>query len=563
MAEPREATNAQPIGIDAAVAAGLALVLGVVYAALIQLNLTYDGAFFAYEELQPVRHHLAPHLIFGPWLRGVLWVGNGFAISPRVAGSLQSAGTMALAIALFYMALRRCAVSRPWGVLFSPLMGLNAPWIENATSVECYGVTMFAVMLSLHAFLSETRSPSARGAIFLLIANMLVVWAHIGFSFWVLSVYIALGIREGSGPRILTRLAQGFAVLAALMATEWIANQFGSKASSEYDFMLTRFFRPQTLLSHLLNALIAPSESIQAFAGLALVPAALGLRLAWRRHRALALHTLVATLLFVAFYHAWRIDWGTFYLPAIVLLGIFAAIGCEAVFTGGGRSAQIILVIIALVTAAFIMLPYQDYSFIPRWINGWERRAPIAVLFYISVAAQWRLGTKLSKAETRQPHREITRASIIFACVAIALTLLCYLPRPIELLKPDEMHHYAAAVRKLAATQKPGTMRLITCFQPRRVELDTGVKSCSSNEIGIKADEQKRYGPNRAAEWIRAANSLDVWIDSAAMLEARTLWPRGALKEIPIDSLSFEPVTIDSPTSRTFYRITPKRFEVQ
>lgn len=524
----------------------IAAALAAAYALLIQFNYTYDGAFFTKYALQPNNYFYATHPIFGPWLRLAMAVGGALGLDPRIAGSMQSVLTMAAAMALLFVAMRRCGVARGWSALFTILMALNATTLDNATSVELYGLSMAAVMLSLNAFLSEARRPTRGGAWWLLAANVFVVWAHVGFSFWVLSEYVALAIVERRVWRGVLRFAQGFGVLAGLYAAMWASIAVGFKAYGVYDYMYETFYQPQSLLSHAGNFVLAPATWFQAFAGLAIFPAVTGWLLDRRRMPALALHVALVSVLFFGFYHAWNVDWGTFYLPLMAVWAIFAALGAQAVFRGGDGKSQWALGLIVLPIAALLVRPYQGRLEGSFWIYGHPSQALSGVLFYAFAAAQWHMAARLSAGTVSRVGRN--RAGLAWAAAALAVTLACYLPRPLWLLQPDEFHDYLVEVRGLAGGRDVSRERLITSRQADRIELETGVKACSYPLIGAKPSEGIPYDQNPAWEWIRdtarSSEPLHVWMDAAILPTARILWNRGILEDIPMELLSFRPVAV-------------------
>lgn len=535
---------------DAALAIAIGAALAAAYALLIQFNYTYDGAFYTKCALQPNDYFLAAHMIFGPWLKLAMTVGGALGIDPRIAGSLQSVLTMAATMALLFIAMRRCGVARAWGALFTILMALNAATLDNATSVELYGFSMAAVMLSLNAFLSESRRPTRGGAWRLIAANVFVVWAHVGFSFWVLGGYVALAIAERRFWRGMQRFAQGFGVLAALYGAMWASTVIGLKVYGAYDYMYAKFYQQQSILSHAVSFVLAPATWFQAFGGLAIFPAVTGWLLERRRMPALALHGALTSVLFFGFYHAWNVDWGTFYMPIMAVWAIFAALGAQAVFRGGDKRVQWALGLLALLIAAFLIRPYQGHRHESFWVYGHPSFALSGVLFYACVVAQWHVAAKLSAGTASRLVRN--RAGLAWAAAALAITLFCYLPRQLWLLRPDEFHDYSDEVRNLMRGRDILRERLISSRQSDRIELDTGVKACSYELIGSKPSEGILYDQNPVSEWIRdtvrPSDPLHVWMDAAILPTAQMLWNRGILEDIPVDLLSFRPVTVGKHT---------------
>ncbi|MEN6627048.1 MAG: hypothetical protein ABFD69_12555 [Candidatus Sumerlaeia bacterium] len=549
-------------GRDAAWAAGLAALLAVAYASLIQFNLTWDGAFFVREELGAVRDPIETHLLFGPWLRLWLVAGAWLHLEPRVAGSLQSAVTMACAMGLFFLALRRCGTGRGWAAVFTLLMGCNAPVIENATTVEVYAPAVLAVMLSLHAFLGEAASPGRRGAIRLIAACILVAFCHAGYCFWILSAYLALGLYERRPARFALRMAQGAVVVLALVAVKYAAARAGVDTANSVESMYRKFYLKQSVWMHAVNIAMAPADSIQAFAGLAIFPAVLGWRVARRRLGALAIHAVLSLILFIAFFHAWNIDFGNFYLPVMMPLGIFAALGCEAAFRNPARAPRWPLGVLAMLTVVLVILPFQDFRFI-GWIAGGQYRLWLGVMFYILVAAQWILAGRLERSAGAAGRRPGIPAMAGVSTVLLAVTLFCYLPMPLERLKPDQARDYSVAVKALMRGRDLSRQRLITGFFSCRVELETGITACSASWIGKRGSEVPQYDQHPASEWIRdtarGTDPLQVWIDAGALAEARKLWNRGLMADIPIDLLEFRPVAVEcdvpGESLKNFYEI--------
>ncbi|MEN6627050.1 MAG: hypothetical protein ABFD69_12565 [Candidatus Sumerlaeia bacterium] len=546
---------------DWVLAFALMAVLVLVYIPFIQINLTWDGAFFIHEELKPVRHGIATHFLFGPWLRSCLLLGARFGIEPRIAGSIQSLVTMVAAMGLFYVAMRRCGIGRPWAAAYTLLMGCNAPALENATTVEVYGVAMLAVMLSLHGFLNEARSPNFRGSAWLLAANILVAWVHVGFCFWVLGLYLALGLSERFVSRFMLRLGQGLLVLLVLMGTKYQAKIVHLDLVFNYRYMYHTFYHFQPCAQHLVNALLAPLDSIQAFAGLSIFPAVVGWRVMRGRLTALSLHAVVTSLLFVGFFHAWNTDFGVFYMPVMILWGIFAAHGCEAAFRSGDRAVQISLLALACFAVACAILPFQDFRFVDNWIHGTPNRLWLGALFYGFLIAQWLVAGRILNREAA-PRPVGPALAFTAAGMALAASVFCFLPRPLFYLRADETHEYTMAVRSLMRGRDLGHERLITAFQVERVEFETGVKACASTSLGHDFSDGVLFDQNLASEWIRdggyGENELHVWIDARALEDGAKYWKLGILNDIPIESLEFEPVAVDCEVKaslRAFYRI--------
>lgn len=533
--------------LDAAIAVAIGAALAVVYACLIQFNTTYDGAFFVKYALAPNEYFYAAHMIWGPWLRWALATGGALGFDPRVSGSLQAGLAMAAAMGLLYAAMRRCGAGRGWSALFTLLMALNGTTLENATSIELYGLSLAAVLLSLHAFLSEARRPTRGGAGWLLAANVFVVWAHVGFAFWVLSQYVALALAERKVRRGVLRFAQGFGVLAALFGALWASQGIGLKVYGAYDFMYGKFYQPQSILAHAGHFLLAPATWFQAFAGLAIFPAVTGWLLERRRVPALALHGALVSLLFFGFYHAWNVDLGTFYLPVMVVWAIFAALGAQAVFRSGDGRVQGALGLGALLTVALLVLPYKGHREGIFWIYGHPSFVLSGLCFYALAVAQWRVAGRLT-APRASGGAGRRRAALAWGVAALAVTVFCYLPRHLWLLQPDEYHDYIEAVRQLTRGGDARLARLIATNQTDRLELETGVVSCSFVAIGTKASEGTGYDQNPVSEWIRETGRptqpLRVWMDASALPTARIFWDRGILEDIPLAALDFRPVTV-------------------
>lgn len=531
---------------DAALALAIAAVLALVYALLIQASYTWDGAFLTKNALKPNEYFYATHLIFGPWLKLTMSVGAGLKLDPRVAGSVQSALTMAGTMALLFIAMRRCGVARGWAALFTLLVALNAPSLENATTVELYGLAMIAVMLSLHAFLSEARRPGRGGAWWLIAANIFVVWVQVGFAFWVLSQYVALAIHERNARRAVFRFAQGFCVLAGMLGGVWASRAIGLKEYGAYDYMVSTFYQTQSLGSHALNFVLAPATWFQAFAGLAVFPAITGWLIERRRLSALAIHAALASILFFGFYHAWNVDWATFYMPLIVVWAIFAALGAQAALRSPDKRIHWTLAVMALTAAIFLIRPYQGRLVGLHWLYADPSFTLSGILFYAFALAQWRIAKRLSDVSDSQPIHP--RVALAIGAAALAITLYAYLPRQLWLLQNDDGSEYVAAVRELLDGRDVSRERLITTFHPDRIEIETGLQACSWKMIGSRPSDGMLYDQNPISEWIRdtgrPTDPLRVWIDAAVVPNAETYWNRGILEDIPIDLLSFRPVTI-------------------
>lgn len=542
--KPRQAR----LSLDWGMGVGIFIVLSVAYLMLAQEALTYDGAVMIHLAMLEGVEAMPHHPLFLPLFKVFLDLGKSAGVNWPTAGVIQSALGMAAAAAVLFASLRQLGVIRGLALTYAILLGISAPALENGTTVELYGMTMLMVVLNFRAFSAVARAETRRHQLGLWLTAVLVVAFHVGYAFWVLAVYLALGIRrEFSWVRFLGYLAQGGGVVLVYGLILGLQRQ----AHGETLFIFKKFFHTfwigEPTLYSIWLPIKAPLTDFAAFAGLITFPAPLGWMM-WRgRYPAHARVVAWGLPIFVLYYSYWTVDWGCFYLPLLLPVGLFSALAAQAALIRT-RGASLLIVGAALWWLAF-MLPFQRAIMPPV---GYSFLRALVVAFWVSVALLVWLGvrSKAPRGESIGP-----REWIVYGLMVIVLTAAAYLPRHIELTRPDPVRRQIEAFGKIA----PVEARVLTTIVPaERYFARTGAAAMNlGDRYHGQADDQSlklAWLLQAGAEEMRGQSMPALFLDEGAWNNREQLFDGKLVGGLTSELYRYERVEIDG---FRFYRMGP------
>ncbi len=501
----------------------LAIVLLGIYLALRQANLTYDEAAFLAWYHDPsgnLMHRLHP--AWGYLLCGWLQLTQAAGLTLVAGGKLQAALATALSLVLFYRLLRRQRISPAIAACFMLLMGLNATFLEFATTVELYGVLMVATMLGLLAFDSELKRPGPAGAAGLWLACLAMVAIHPGWAFLVLAIYLALAWGERGRPRRAAgRIAEGAAV--ALIVGGWIvlAGGLGAEHRQEAHAFISGYYGPKGEWGLLGSPLWQPYLTLIHNSGLLLYPAIWTAVRERRRLNGWFIALLVATATYFIVFGGWPADMGEFFTPLQPLWAFFAARGIDrwsGLLPRRGRLLAAGLAGYAVLVAA----PFFNWPLAPFVIAFW------AYVALSVIAARW------SEWRPSPPPAPVAQ-QLGLALAMVALTLAFYMPRALAMREPDDVRLRLDAFMRIAepearlVTIQPGnrpfarTMR--ETIAPLQHEPDTPARRQDLKLLARWLHEARAGGPPVYIDpyvWLRH-DELDLPVNWEA-LEAGQSW---------------------------------------
>lgn len=551
---------------DAIVALALLVGFSALYLAARQTNLTFDGAaalsrYRSFEEM-PNPFHLA----YGRALTACTRVGALFGISAGMSGLALAAIPMAGALAGLFALARALGAGRSSAALVACLAGLSATALENGTSVEIYGCSALACVLAMHAGLADATRPSPRSALFLWLACVVVLCLHLGYAFLVFALFVGRFLAEPRARRTPGRaaalLAAGAATIPPVALWIWLEGMLVPRSGEVTHHVFATFWRRESGLGLLARPLAASLFDFASYAGLAIAPAAFGwgvrrspkraegaafgdARDPARGRRYLRRVCLVATPCFLGVYAFWAVDLGSFYLPLALLWGVFGALGLDRLAERAPRPR-------AWMLPAGALAWFLAFQFVPLGAIGPSRepgeqtlnvaeglaeavpfrwkdppRAALGACWIATVATAWSLARRWNRAaasdeasdgeSAAHPAVALVPLSLApFAVASIALTLVAYGPRVIQLKSPDETLRFARAFAALA----PERARLVTMLATPRVEVESGRET-------LAAFLGENHPPSMAAN--RATFSR--WLEEMARDPARGVWLDAASRD--------------------------------
>ncbi|MCE5230613.1 hypothetical protein LLG95_13615 [bacterium] len=508
----------------------------VVYYALRQANLTYDGAAFItwfsnYPDVHP------QHPLFGYYFHLCMKLGEALRLTHAQVGNLQSALTAAAAVGLYYGWLRRLNISQSTATLFTFILAFAGTVLEIATTVELYGIALLTVMISLHAWLGELRKPNAPGALALFVSCWLIVMFHVGWALWVLVLYLSLAWSERAHRlRATGRIAEGAAIAMALVLWFILTNQFGARGMLYQKTFYSIYVPGSGNLFSLLKPFWTFFIGFVVNGGLLLFPAVAG---AFRRRRempGLFAAFVFGTLIFLVCFGFWPADRGEFYLPLALLWGCFAARAVEDY----SRDKDFVL---EFGLAAAI---YAAAIFASIWI---KQPHFVAFLFWIYAAASVRLGWR---ASGMRPDLEPQPRPWVYHLL-FGLTLALYLPPAIAQLKPNADTIRLNVFKEIA----PLDARLITAIPPCTPYAQTGHPSQSPLQF-----QSGTHDPHETrqflAPWMNElrAGGPTIWMDEIAFSRRDKIFNWPGQPPIPYKDLSVRRIDFKN---EVFYELTVPR----
>lgn len=516
------------------------------YLVLGQANLTFDGAAFLITYSNPSQPGHLYHLLFGRVLYAFIACGGLIGLSMAASGLVQSAFFFAVDAGLFALLARRVGVGAPVSIAFALLFSFSATSVENATSVELYGASMFAILLSLHALLGVIRRPSPITNLLLSAACTLVLLFHVGYIFWVLAIYIALIFdAEATTRGRLTGALLGVATLACL--TGWMAleDQLTIEAWNEGVRFFGEFFVPRSGWALFRRLLEAPVADLLPFAGLLLYPLLVRPPVESTAPPALLKFALIVSFLFFGFYAFWIVDLGSFYLPLMAVWGIFSALAAQSILRDerlwpkpallAGAGAYFFAFIYGR-SPTEASLRFEPAASAPPW--------PMIALFWILVCSgAWRSyrGTRTTDRGQGEPRNRETIWLVAFGAIALGLNAWAYGPVIAELRKPDEIRLALDAF----SNATPSNSRLFTIMPSHRVYVRTGHEALSPGDHQFRSRKAPQLWERHIlAGWIRDSGVRGgpaLYFDQATYDGRIELWKTPVLADIPLGELSFSP----------------------
>jgi hypothetical protein len=371
---------------------------------------------------------------------------------------------------------------------------------------------------------------------------LLVVFFHIGFSFWVLALYLGLCFaHRHDRRRVVAFLVEG-AVIAAILLVVLLMNRKPLVGDEDYfQWMWKTFFRVGDPWRAVRRVLVAPMNDINLYMGLALFPGVAGWWLIRRRWPALAAMIALATFLFLLFYSFWPVDYGNYYLPLLPLWGLTAALGCQAVLRHGSPFQRALLFILMLVDVGLYVFVLRDrptvedpLSLAPIWTIGFYAASALTILLLPS------------PVRPDDAHAPSQRPRVIaYAALGLALQAAAYTPRAIHQSRFDDLGRSVAALRSIdPVSAYLQTFLISSHYRPLALAM-TGIPLTSMGMTGLGPADGILYDDHPIARWLR--NTPDphsdnhVWFDDEALAYAREHWDDGVLADIPMDLFDFEP----------------------
>ncbi|MEN6625395.1 MAG: hypothetical protein ABFD69_04100 [Candidatus Sumerlaeia bacterium] len=334
--------RAQPLFIMAA--------LMVAYAALASPNLTRDGAasiawFHEHGMMRPL------HPLWGYFLSLCLNAGRAAGLTLMQAGQMQSALTAAAAGGMYFAWLRRLGVGMRTATLFAMIFGLSGTVLEIATTVDLYGVALLAVVLSLHAWLSEIKEPSPGGAAELWGACALVVGLHAAWAPWVLVIYVVLAWNERRRrARAAGRIIEGAAVGIAIGA--WLA--WGGYDIARQGHFFSMLFEGGAASELIARPFATLFTGPVLNGGLLAVLAIPGVMVMRKNTPVMYRFILLATVLFFVCFGFAPPDRGECFLPVLALWGFAGALVVDRLSPDRRRTIALMMVMFALTLAMYL-----------------------------------------------------------------------------------------------------------------------------------------------------------------------------------------------------------------
>ncbi len=527
-----------------------------------QANPPYDsGAFVAWWRDGVVEWLHPHHPLFAYGMAWTLAAGRAAGLSAMGAGLVHVAFFTAFSLALFYMFLRRCGVGTTISACFAAMLGLNSTVLINATSVELYASSLFAIMLSLHAFLSVARKKTTLNLAVLWLLCLVVVSLHAGYAMWVLAIYLTLAWRDR---RDLSKgfvwLAQGAAAGVVFIGWLYLADVLSAKALVDTKSFYEQFWMRPEDGGVLWRCVRAPLYDFSSFAGLILFPAMAGLAAFRKTQYDMARFFVISTIGFFSFYTFWVPDHGSFYLPLQPVWGLFAALALERFLKQTNKKGLALLLLgMAVYAILFVWLPFErshkpnGLSELATWVLG--------VSFLPVLALSWLGGIRLRRAvEPETPGRG---NALIYAGSVLLASCLIYLPGVFLLLKPNADTLLLWSFRDL---DTPSGARLVTRLTDFRPEAVTERECLTAPNIFASPpspDDYEHFN-KQFNRWLDESGHPDtpLYFDDTCHLyrdwlwAINLVWTRDNGKDLlPHEQFDFTPV---ESGDFVFYRAAPK-----
>lgn len=535
------------------------------YTALRQQFLEFDSSVFVTEFFPAIQRINPHHQLFGPMVWLFLKLGALLGFDPLVSGAFLSAFFMSLAVAAFYLLLRRFHVSGATAVVYALLLGCNTTCLANGTIVELYAPLLFFMMLALHCFLSEVATPALKWRTALAACLLVVLLLHQGYGLVVLSAYLALMWRDRRIPRRIGEwVALGAVSLAVVLA--WLVSEgyFTQAEIGVTRWFFKTFWATETYGRAVWPLFQSPVFVLAIYAGLVLFPAAAAIPIMRREHRDFTRFACIAAILIWGIYSYWVPDRGEFFLPLHVIGGVFAAVAFDRLAAQLQRRAFLLLLLAGcLFYVAFVFFPYgligipfrpltprrsffifPDVAPLPS-----PRLAFIMLLFVAANVALLFLGKRAAAGAAATPA---PRRAFISGALFLFLVLNTGLPEWLEKRKPDDLALYYSAFRRGTppdARLLSHDFRSISAALTRRETLAP---------LSAVSKFKRRQNAAFADKWITEAarpGSPPVYITHPVYVQRRELWEEFKLSKIPLSRLQFRPHHI---SGNMFYKIEEK-----
>jgi len=518
----------------------VALILLLFYLSFEQANLHDDSIMFLSEYASRDALVHPYHISFSYILGIYLWFGRALGLANLSAGLLFVGVIASLSLVFYYRLLRRVGVGIWMAGLFTALLGLSATVIEFATTVELYALCLLAVILSLYAFLSVTGRRKKRDTLGLWLSCFFVLSLHAGFSLWVAAIYLTLIWRDRSDRlKALSWLFQAGATAAVYTGWLFFEGRLETIFLDQNIGFFNTYWSKEAPGNFVWLLFRAPLFQFALFAGLLTFPAPAGWQALRKRMPEVGQLGVLATAGFFCCYAAWVTDVGAFYIPLLPVWGLFAACAMERWLHS--RAWPLLAFLFAPGYALlFMVVPLgNDHNGFSLQNIAWVSA------FYVTAALLLFTGNRLIQDKAFKNSPFIPMA--VFTLVAVGMTGLAYLPRTIELSKPNKI---SAALIEFAE-QAPGNARLVAGVWSTRAHVQTN-REC----IDAKTLDQK--GTAQLARWLQESqieNGNPVYFDSHCHDCREDIW-KGMIETVsPLSNWQFVPMRTKQ---HIFYRVDPK-----